>query len=240
MQYAQRELSGDLHFQTCINMTNTVHTDSTSVWTVYLFMRKILKLFLILFLVLGILYIYAVYKNKQLLGNEISRVHVVADTNEPEDQEIKLLVRDEILTMIEDIKNGASSKAEAMERLEEQLPILQDAANKVLAKAGKHYKAVVTLLKEEFPTRYYDTFALPAGIYDSLRITIGSGEGKNWWCVVFPDLCSAAASTEVVDSAVEAGFTTTLSKTLTCESGYEIRFWILDCIGKIENFLHMS
>ena len=176
-------------------------------------MRKIIKLFIVLFLVLGVLYIYAVYKNRQLLGEEIIRLHIVADTNKPEDQEIKLLVRDEILTMVEDIKDGASSKSEVLDRLEEQLPRLHDAANAVISKTGKHYQATVTLLKEEFPTRYYDTFALPAGIYDSLRITIGSGEGKNWWCVIFPDLCSAAASTEVMDAAVEAGLTPSLSKT---------------------------
>lgn len=201
-------------------------------------MKKIIKLFIVLFLVLGVLYIYAVYKNKQLLGEEIIRLHVVADSNGPEDQAIKLLVRDEILSLLENIKDGALSKAEFIERLEKHLPQLQDAANAVISKTGKQYNAVVTFLKEEFPTRYYDTFALPAGIYDSLRITIGSGKGENWWCVVFPDLCSAAAGTNVVELAVEAGISPSLSKTLTYEKGYEVRFWILDCIGNIENFLH--
>lgn len=201
-------------------------------------MKKIIKLFIVLFLVLGVLYIYAVYKNKQLLGEEIIRLHVVADSNGPEDQAIKLLVRDEILSLLENIKDGALSKAEFIERLEKHLPQLQDAANAVISKTGKQYNAVVTFLKEEFPTRYYDTFALPAGIYDSLRITIGSGKGENWWCVVFPDLCSAAAGTNVVELAVEAGISQSLSKTLTYEKGYEVRFWILDCIGNIENFLH--
>lgn len=201
-------------------------------------MWKVIKLLVVLLLVLGVLYIYAAYKNKQLLGDQIIRLHVVADTDEPDDQEIKLLVRDEILKMVEIIKADASSKEEALQCLQNKLPELEEAANAVLSGAGKQYKAVVTLLKEEFTTRQYDTFALPAGVYDSLRITIGSGEGQNWWCVVFPDLCSAAASIEVEDSAVEAGFTPGLSKTLTRHSGYEVRFWLLDCIGKIENFLH--
>ena len=203
-------------------------------------MWKLIKLLIVLLLVLGVLYIYAEYKNKQLLGDQIIRLHVVADTNDTEDQEVKLLVRDAILKMVEKIKADAPTKEEALQRIQSKLPELQDAANTVLSDAGKQYTAVVTLLKEEFPTRYYDTFALPAGIYDSLRVTIGSGEGKNWWCVVFPDLCSAAASADVQESAVEAGFTPGLSKTLTHSSGYKVRFWILDCIGRIENFLHVD
>ena len=124
--------------------------------------------------------------------------------------------------------------------LKGQLSALQEAANEVLQQNGENCEAVVTLRKETFPRREYDTFSLPAGVYDSLRITIGKGEGKNWWCVVFPDLCVPAASVEVEDVAVDAGFSNSLSKTLTGEEGYEIRFWILDCIGKLQNFLHMG
>ena len=203
-------------------------------------MWKLIKLFIVLLLVLGVLYIYAAYKNKQLLSDQIIRLHVVADSNNPEDQRVKLMVRDEVLKMIETIKEEAPSKEEALQLLQEKLPELQQAANRVLSEAGKQCKAVVTLLKEEFPTRYYDTFALPAGIYDALRISIGSGEGQNWWCVVFPDLCSNAAKADVEDAAIEAGLTSGLSKTLTRETGYEVRFWLLDCIGKIENFLRKS
>ena len=142
--------------------------------------------------------------------------------------------------MVHAIKEGASSKEEALTRLREQLPALEEAANAVLSKEGKEYHAAVTLDEEAFPTRFYDTFTLPAGIYDSLRVTIGSGQGKNWWCVVFPDLCMPAASAEVEDTAVAAGFSDTLSKTLTRQEGYEIRFLVLDCFGKLQNFLHMG
>ena len=78
---------------------------------------------------------------------------------------------------------------EAAEHYSPQLPALEEGANAVLSKEGKEYHAAVTLDEEAFPTRFYDTFSLPAGIYDSLRVTIGSGQGKNWWCVVFPRLC---------------------------------------------------
>lgn len=203
-------------------------------------MWKLLKSVVALLLVIGAVYTYSVYKDKQTLNEQIIRLHVVADTDDPADQELKLQVRDEILRLVHAIKEGASSKEEALTRLREQLPALEEAANAVLSKEGKEYHAAVTLDEEAFPTRFYDTFSLPAGIYDSLRVTIGSGQGKNWWCVVFPDLCMPAASAEVEDAAVAAGFSDTLSKTLTRQEGYEIRFLVLDCFGKLQNFLHMG
>lgn len=203
-------------------------------------MWKLLKSFVVILLLIGAVYTYSVYRDRQTLNDQIIRLHVVADTDDPIDQEVKLLVRDEVLRLVDTVKNSATSKEDALMQLQEQLPALQEAANRVLQQIGKHYKAVVTLQEEAFPTRNYDTFSLPAGVYDSLRVTIGSGEGKNWWCVVFPDLCVPAASSEVEDIAVEAGFSETLSKTLTRDDGYEVRFWILDCFGKLQNFLHMG
>lgn len=203
-------------------------------------MWKLFKSAVALLLVIGALYTYSVYKDRQVLNEQIIRLHVVADTNDPVDQELKLKVRDEVLRLVDTIKAEAASKEEALMRLQEQLPVLQEAANKVLSKEGKLYEAVVTLQEEAFPTRVYDTFSLPAGVYDSLRVTIGSGEGKNWWCVVFPELCIPAASAEVEDMAVDAGFSDSLSKTLTLQDGYEIRFWVLDCFGKLQNFFHMG
>jgi stage II sporulation protein R len=160
----------------------------------------------------------------------------VADTDDPIDQEVKLLVRDEILSLLETVKSNASTKQEAMGLLRKQLPELQKAANDLLRNMGMCYNAEVTLQEEPFPARNYDTFSLPSGIYDSIRVTIGDGEGKNWWCVVFPDLCGAAAAVDVEDTAVEAGISDSLSKTLTQADGYQIRFWLLDCIGKLQIF----
>ena len=93
----------------------------------------------------------------------------------------------------------------------------------------------MTLQKEVFDTRVYDTFTLPAGVYEALRITIGSGEGKNWWCVVFPTLCVPATSEGFEDVAAGAGFPESLTKSL--EGEYEIRFYLLDLLGKLEGYL---
>jgi stage II sporulation protein R len=203
-------------------------------------MWKLFKTLVAIFLILGAIYTYSIYKDRQTLNDQIIRLHVVADTDDALDQELKLQVRDEILRLVDQIKEGAGSKEEALEMLRAQLPVLENAANQVLRQAGNLCEAVVTLQEEAFPTRIYDTFSLPAGVYDSLRVTIGSGEGKNWWCVVFPDLCVPAAAAEVEDTAVEAGFSDSLGKTLTRQEGYEIRFWFLDCLGKLQNFLYQT
>ena len=119
--------------------------------------------------------------------------------------------------------------------MRENLPKIQMVANEVLTQAGFDPDAVVTLCRETFDTRVYDTFTLPAGVYESLRIVIGEGEGRNWWCVVFPSLCIPAAGEGFEDVAAGAGFPDTLSNTLTGEEGYEIRFFLLDALGRLEN-----
>lgn len=201
-------------------------------------MWKLFKSALALLLLIGVIYALSLYRDSQTLHNQIIRLHVVADTDDPIDQDVKLLVRDEILHLLKNINSGATTHEDALRQLQEQLPVLQDAANNVLKKLGKGYQAVVSLQQEAFPTRDYDTFSLPAGLYDSLRVTIGNGEGKNWWCVVFPDLCVAAAATDVENTAIEAGFSDSLSKTLTRAEGYEVRFLFLDFLGKLQIFLH--
>ena len=81
----------------------------------------------------------------------------------------------------------------------------------------------------------YETFRLPAGVYESLRIVIGTGEGHNWWCVVFPSLCIPATSSGFADIAVGAGFDSSLTAALEGQAGYEIRFYLLDQLGRLEN-----
>ena len=106
----------------------------------------------------------------------------------------------------------------------------------MLKEAGCGDLATVSLAVEEFATRVYDTFTLPAGVYEALRITIGEGEGKNWWCVVFPTLCVPATSQGFEDVAAGAGFPDTLTAALEGEEGYEIRFYLLDLLGKVEGY----
>ena len=96
----------------------------------------------------------------------------------------------------------------------------------------------ISLAKESFDTRYYDTFALPAGIYSSLRIELGEGEGKNWWCVAFPALCMPAAGKDFRDVATGAGFSDDLTASLASGTKFEVRFFVLDLLGRLENFFN--
>lgn len=170
------------------------------------------------------------------LREDILRLHVVAASDTEEDQAVKLQVRDAILGSLKDGLEKLSSPEEAYAYVQSMLPQLEETANRVLKEAGFADKAAVSLGEEAFPIREYDTFTLPSGVYQSLRVVIGEGEGHNWWCVVFPQLCLGATSQEFVETANTHNMPRRLSKTLTGD--YEIRFWVLDKLGELENFFH--
>ena len=178
-----------------------------------------------------------VIADRQRLNEELIRLHVVANSDRVEDQELKLLVRDAIITSLRQALADVRDTEQAKEYLQENLPKLQELANKTLDAAGSAQQAVVTLCREGFPTRQYNTFSLPAGIYKALRVTIGDGAGKNWWCVVFPSLCVPQTSQGFSDTAAGAGFPDALSGALTGEEPYQIRFYLLDKLGDLEKFL---
>ena len=178
-----------------------------------------------------------VIADRQRLNEELIRLHVVANSDRVEDQELKLLVRDAIITSLRQALADVRDTEQAKEYLQENLPKLQELANKTLDAAGSAQQAVVTLCREGFPTRQYNTFSLPAGIYEALRVTIGDGAGKNWWCVVCPSLCVPQTSQGFSDTAAGAGFPDALSGALTGEEPYQIRFYLLDKLGELEKFL---
>ena len=200
------------------------------------FMRKMLKLVLIIVVTVVLIKCTGLIAEKQSLQQNLIRLHVVANSDSEEDQNVKLQVKDAIVAYLEPLLEDCHDQKQAKKFLENELPELERIANVTLRQAGVNTAAKVTLKKECFDTRVYDTFSLPAGVYDSLRIEIGQANGHNWWCVVFPSLCLQATSQEFQDSAVAAGFDEELASTLTMEDGYEIRFYLLDAFGKLENF----
>lgn len=126
------------------------------------------------------------------LSDNVIRLHVIGASNSEEDQAVKLQVRDAVLAQAQPWLEGVESTAEAAEILNAHLP--------ELAQAGAEAAGVSTTASLEenawFPTREYTDFSLPAGQYTALKITVGEGKGRNWWCVVFPPLC--------MDSVTEA------------------------------------
>lgn len=201
-------------------------------------MRKIAKLIGTLLLIATAFYLGGIVQDKQVLANNLIRLHVVADSDSAEDQRIKLQVRDAITEKLNAVMDDFQDLESAKAYIQERIPEIEGIANDVLRSAGSACKAVVTLAKEAFPTRQYDTFTLPAGVYESLRVTIGSGEGQNWWCVVFPKLCVSATTDGFEDTAVGAGFSEGLSGSLSGKPQYRVRFFLLDCFGWVENWIY--
>lgn len=126
------------------------------------------------------------------------RLHVIANSDEPEDQAIKLRVRDAILEGTGELFAGASSKPEAEFSAARSIELIEGIAQRELDKRPGGYKADARLVRMSFGTTVYDGFTMPAGEYDAVRVMIGEGAGKNWWCVLFPPLCVAPAS-QVLD-----------------------------------------
>lgn len=198
-------------------------------------MKKILKRIALCACIAGCLWCWGLISDRQTLNEELLRLHVVAASDSQEDQDIKLRVRDAVLESISEDLANVTDMEQARAYILENLPKIQKTANDALKALGCTEEAVATLKKELFDTRVYDTFTLPAGVYDALRITIGEGDGQNWWCVAFPTLCIPATSQGFEEVAAGAGFSETLTKTL--EGEYEIRFYLLDLLGRMEGIL---
>ncbi len=168
------------------------------------------------------------------LSGKLLRLHVVAVSDSETDQANKLQVRDRVLAAASRYTAGADSAAEAAAALAPHLGELKAEAEACLAALGADEAVTVTLAREEFSTREYDTFALPAGQYETLRVVIGAGEGHNWWCVVFPSLCTAATAGEMEQTAVSAGLTQGEIGWITDDSAdVRVRFRLLELLLKL-------
>lgn len=194
-------------------------------------------------LVIAVLWGVLLDNGQSELSDKLIRLHVVANSDEEEDQELKLMVRDAVLEDIDQILTGGESKDEAQEKIENSMTSLQQTAEEVIEEQGVEYPVSVSLETEHFPTRDYDTFSLPAGNYTSLRVSIGEAEGRNWWCVVFPPLCMEAAEEAEaeadVNGALEATGLTDEEVALITEedSGYVIKFKALELLDELKEML---
>lgn len=173
-------------------------------------------------------------RERHRMQDQLVRLHVIANSDSQQDQQVKLQVRDAVTAYLRPMMDELPDTEEAKAWLRSKLPEIQQVANEALEQAGSAYRAVVELTKEAFTTRHYDTFSLPAGIYDSLKIRIGEAEGQNWWCVVFPSLCIPATSEDFSNRAVDAGLSAPMVETLTKPT--EVRFFLLDMLGSLECF----
>lgn len=155
----------------------------------------ILILLSLFILISAISYVDAVSNN---IADSVFRLHVIANSNSKEDQELKLKVRDELLSYMNIISKDSKSKQEAMQIANEHKEEFTQIAEKVIKENGYNYTVNVQIGKADFPTKYYGDITLPAGTYDALKVQIGEAKGQNWWCVMFPPLCFVDVSTGIV------------------------------------------
>jgi stage II sporulation protein R len=117
------------------------------------------------------------------------RLRIIANSDSAQDQEVKREVRDRVVLQVAKLLKGAKSEEEARQRVVRALPQIRETALEVTREHGYHYPVAADVGKVPFPTKVYGDQVYPAGTYEALRITLGSGEGQNWWCVLFPPLC---------------------------------------------------
>ena len=159
------------------------------------------------------------------LSDRVIRLHVLANSDSEADQALKLRVRDAVLAEAEELFVPGAGRAETEELLRAHLYDLAAAGAEVVGEAGYSYPVTASLVHDYwFPTKTYTDFALPAGAYTALRIEIGAGGGQNWWCVVFPPLCTTAAC-DFQETAVSGGLgEEDLSLITEEDGGYVLRF----------------
>ncbi len=212
------------------------------------FFKKYLSFIFALVLIFEIAVTTLPVNGEEELYNKILRLHVLANSDSDTDQSLKLKVRDTLLAELERIyaESGVTDIDSAEKAVKESTDRLVKAAEKVISEQGFDYPVTIELCREAYPTKEYESITLPAGTYRSVKVKIGAAEGKNWWCVLFPELCmsSAARKESVTDSFVyeengekfvAAGFTPSELRIIT-DSGdakIKVKFRVLEIIGEL-------
>lgn len=161
-------------------------------------MTKEKRLYIAMLLGAAITILFAVFTDfsaqcAELCGTAF-RFHILANSDSAADQQIKTGLRDRILSEFGEVFGGCRDKSAAVRAAERSMPLIEQCANEYLEANGCGYRAVCSIENSHFPIRMYGSYTLPSGNYDALKITLGSGEGHNWWCVLFPSVCLDAAA----------------------------------------------
>ena len=184
-----------------------------------------------LFLAFGLTLTAGVWASasESALAGQVLRLHVVANSDSRRDQELKLLVRDAVLVRAGELLEGVSDRESAEQVLAPHLDELVRSAQAVLEAEGCGDAVTAALTDQWFPTKEYDGFSLPAGRYRAVRLTIGEGQGRNWWCVVFPPLCLGSVTEESVETAAGEALTEDQVALITGQDGgYVLKFRFIE------------
>ena len=160
--------------------------------------KMIITLSFLLFIYTSICaFSYAEYISTDI-SNSVIRLHVLANSDSKEDQDLKYKVRDNLLNYMNSICNNCSNKEEAINLVEKNKNNFKQIALDTIHNEGYNYEVNINIGNFEFPTKTYGDISLPSGFYDALRVEIGKAQGQNWWCVMFPPLCFVDVSSGIV------------------------------------------
>ncbi len=191
-------------------------------------MKKI-YVFIPLFLIFVIIFtlLTPVAAMSEDISNKVFRLHIIANSNSTEDQKLKLKVRDNIMKEAAELFSDCSNINDAVRVSENNMKDICNIAQKTVSFYGYSYQIKAFVTKEFFNIREYDGFTLPAGIYNCLKIVIGEGNGKNWWCVMFPQVCISGCIDDfepyLSDKEME----------MITSGGYSVRFKVIEIYKKI-------
>ena len=171
------------------------------------------------------------------VSDKLTRLHVIANSDSADDQALKLKVRDSVLEVTQKLVADSSDAQDARQALGQGIEQIRSAAQQTVLDNGSDYSVTATLESDDyFPKKDYTGFSLPAGEYTALKVVIGEGEGQNWWCVVFPPLCMAAAEGELTQAARDAGLTKSELHMIASDgTSYEVRFMLADLFNRLRH-----
>lgn len=170
--------------------------------------------------------------NCSRVRSDVLRMHVIANSDCSADQQLKLMVRDAVLERGAQLFDGTVTADEARRKIEPHKAELETAAREVIERAGYDYPVSVNVVNEYFATRCYGSLTMPAGRYTAVKVVIGEGAGRNWWCVMFPPLCLPAAQDR--GGNLDAFFDDGELKVVESSGRYEPRFKIVEIIEKLK------
>ncbi len=163
------------------------------------------------------------------IQKDVFRLHILANSDTQQDQTLKLKVRDGILDYTAELFKNCQSREQAIETAEKNLDSIKAKCQALIIENGFDYGVEVYTTKMDFNTRVYKNFTLPAGKYEALRIVIGSGQGHNWWCMIYPALCIPCAQKEQPESSLDSSEMDVISNS----EQYEIKFRLVEIFENI-------
>lgn len=174
---------------------------------------------------------------QESIAEKVVRFHVVANSDEAADQELKLKVRDAVGAQMAELLSDAGSKDECEQIIQSELKEMERTAENVIKAEGYTYETETFLRDVQFPAKRYGDYTFPAGTYEALEIVIGEGEGHNWWCVMYPNMCFAGSVYEVVDEDAAEALKEVLSEEeyekVLSSGNYEIQFKYLTFLNEL-------